>query len=111
LLHHAHFNMKGGEQTFAALRIEVCCADKADVRHGFEPVEILGLDRRNGAGIVAHFIPTRGTYGLGTRQGLSRHSVSNGHKTCPVEETLPAFISQMDTKVDGAAEPRYGGGE
>jgi hypothetical protein len=80
--------------------------DKDDVRHGFEPVEILGLDRRNGAGIAAHFIPNRGTYGLGIRQGLSSHSVSNGHKTYPVEEALPACIFQFDTSVDGEAESR-----
>jgi hypothetical protein len=80
--------------------------DKDDVRQGFESVEIIGLDRRNGARIVAHVIPNRGTYGLGTRQGLSSHSVSNGHKTYPVEEALPACIFQFDTSVDGGAEPR-----
>jgi hypothetical protein len=28
LLHHAHFDMKGGNRTFAALCTEVCNADK-----------------------------------------------------------------------------------
>ena len=30
MLRHAHFYMKGGNRTFAALCIEVGCADKAD---------------------------------------------------------------------------------
>jgi hypothetical protein len=32
LLHHAHFDTKGGLQTFAALRAKVCNADKVAVR-------------------------------------------------------------------------------
>jgi hypothetical protein len=55
---------------------------------------------------VAHVMPNRGTDGLGTSQGLSSHCMSNGHKTYPVGETLPACIFQFDTSVDGEAEPR-----
>jgi len=32
MLRHAHFYMKGGNRTFAALCIEVCCADKPAIR-------------------------------------------------------------------------------
>jgi hypothetical protein len=32
MLRHAHFDMKGGNRTFAALCIEVCCADFAAFR-------------------------------------------------------------------------------
>jgi hypothetical protein len=29
--HYAHFDMKGGLQTLAAVYTDVCCADKADL--------------------------------------------------------------------------------
>jgi len=32
MLRYAHLDMKGGNRTFAALCIEVCCADFADLR-------------------------------------------------------------------------------
>jgi hypothetical protein len=32
MLRHAHFYMKGGKRTFAALCMEVCYADKPDLR-------------------------------------------------------------------------------
>ena len=32
MLRYAHFDMKGGNRTFAAVCIEVCCADFATIR-------------------------------------------------------------------------------
>ena len=83
--------------------------NKDDVRQACESVEIKGLDRRNYTRIVAHIISSRGPSGLGTHQGFRRHCLSYGYKTYPMKEYKPslhACIFQMDTTVDGEAEPR-----
>lgn len=56
MMHCIYIDTKGGKQTFAAVCMVVCCADKVAVRQVFQSVESIGLDRRNDTRIVVYII-------------------------------------------------------